>query len=64
MVKKFFTLKEQDYEEVNLDEHPEETDRIQALSGMTTAPVVTKIVDGEEKIICAGWNPNALMQAL
>lgn len=64
MVKKFFALKGQDYEEVNLDEHPEERERIQAMSGMTSVPVVTKMEDDQEKFICVGWNPNVLMQAL
>lgn len=64
MVKKILTLKEQKYEEVNLDEKPEERDRIFALSGMTSVPVVTKTENDEEKVICVGWNQAALMQAL
>ena len=64
MVKKFFTLKETEYQEINLDNAPEERDRIRALSGMTSVPVVTKTENGEEKLICVGWNPALLMQAL
>jgi glutaredoxin len=64
MVKKFFALKGQDYEEINLDENPEERERIFSISGMTTVPVVTKTIDGEEKLVSIGWNPNMLMQAL
>lgn len=64
MVKKFLTLKEQGYTEVNLDETPEERERIFALSGMSSVPVVTKIENGEEKLVCVGWNPSLLMQAL
>ena len=64
MVKKFFALKEQAYEEVNLDQVPEERERIQALSGMTSVPVVTRIENGEEKLVCVGWNPSLLMKAL
>ena len=42
MVKKVLSLKGQEYEEVNLDDSPEERERIFALSGMTSVPVVTK----------------------
>ena len=64
MVKKILTLKEQKYEEVNLDEKPEERDRIFALSGMTSVPVVTKTENNEEKLICVGWNKDALLAAI
>lgn len=63
MVKKLFALKEQDYEEVNLEDNPNERERIFNMSGMTSVPVVTKEVDGEETFICVGWNPSMLMQA-
>ena len=64
MVKKVLALKEQEYQEVNLDEQPEERDRIFALSGMMAVPVVTKTENDEEKVICVGWDQAALMQAL
>lgn len=65
MVKKFLTLKEKAYEEVNLDENPEERSRVQALAnGMTSVPVVTKIENGEEKLVVVGWNPQIMMQAI
>lgn len=62
MVKKFLTLKEQQYEEVNLDEHPEERERVFNLSGITAVPVVTRIEDGEEKLVAVGWKPQVMMQ--
>lgn len=65
MVKKFLTLKEKDYEEVNLDNNPEERPRVQALAnGMTSVPVVTKIENGEEKLVVVGWNPQIMMKAI
>lgn len=64
MVKKFFALKGQSYDEVNLDEHPEVRDRIFEMSGKTTVPVVTKTIDGKEELICVGWDSKALMNAL
>lgn len=64
MVKKVLSLKGQEYEEVNLDDSPEERERIFALSGMTSVPVVTKTEDDKEKVICVGWNRTALMEAI
>lgn len=64
MVKKFLTLKEKDYEEINLDEHPEERDRVVALSGVTAVPVITKVENGEEKLVAVGWNPQIMMKAI
>lgn len=64
MVKKFFALKEREYEEVNLDHSPEQRDRIMELSGMTAVPVVTKVENGVEKLICVGWKPAILSKEL
>ena len=64
MVKKFFTLKGVEYNEVNLDEEPERREFAHEISGMTSVPVVTKTENGEEKFVCVGWNPKVLMNAI
>ena len=64
MVKKFFTLKGVEYNEINLDEVPEKRQHAVDLSGMTSVPVVTKTENSEESLVCVGWNPSLLMQAL
>lgn len=64
MVKKLFTMKEVQYQEVNIEDDIESQKRAIALSGGTSVPVVTKIENGEEKYICRGWNPSLLMQAI
>lgn len=64
MVKKVLASKEQEYEEVNLDEKPELREHAMNLSGVTSVPVITKFENGVEKLISVGWNPQALMQAL
>lgn len=61
MVKKILNLKELEYETINLDEQPAtEIERVIALSGKTTVPVVTRITDNNESLISAGWEPNKL----
>ena len=65
MVKKFLTLKDRQYQEVNLDEEPEKRDHAFKMSnGMTSVPIVTKTEDGVESLICVGWNPQLMMKAL
>ena len=65
MVKKFFSLKGVEYNEVNLDEQPDKRDDVSKLAnGMVSVPVVTKTVDGEESLVCVGWKPADLMKAL
>lgn len=65
MVKKFLALKDAAYEEVNLDDAPEERERVVALAnGMTSVPVVTKVEDGVEKLVAVGWNPALITQAI
>lgn len=65
MVKKFLSLKEVSYEEVNLDNSTEERERVTALAnGMTSVPVITKIENGVEKLVAVGWNPVLITQAI
>jgi glutaredoxin 3 len=65
MVKKFLALKGKEYEEINLDEKPELREHAFSMSnGMTSVPVVTKVENGEEKLVVVGWNPSLMMKAL
>ena len=64
MVKKFLTIAEKQYEEVNLDEKPELREHAFNLSQVSSVPVVTKVIDGVETLISVGWSPAQLKQAL
>ncbi len=64
MVKKFVNSKGLQYDEVNLDEHPERQQEALAISGALTVPVtvVTKTDDSQEVIV--GLNIAKLAPAL
>jgi len=64
MVKKYLGAKGQDYEVVNLDEHPERQAEALELSGALTVPitVVTKEDDSREVVI--GYNLAKLAPAI
>lgn len=64
MVKKYLSAKGHDYQEVNLDEHPERQAEALQLSGAMTVPVtvVTKQDDSREVII--GYNLAKLAPAV
>lgn len=65
MVKKILTMKNHDYNEVNIDEQPESHAVVMQLSGQTRVPV-TVIQDdttGSQSVI-TGYNPSQLMPAL
>lgn len=64
MVKKFVTSKGLQYDEVNLDEHPERQQEALAISGALTVPVtvVTKADDTQEVVV--GLNIAKLAPAL
>ena len=64
MVKKFFTLKGVQYQEVNVENDLDKRKHASKLSGMTSVPVVSKVENGQELFICVGWNPKLLMQAI
>lgn len=65
MVKKFLSLNEQEYEEINLDEQPNKReDVLKIANGMTAVPVVTKIENDTETLVCIGWNPQSILKAL
>jgi len=64
MVKKYLGAKGHDYEEVNLDQHPERQAEALSLSGALTVPVtvVTKQDDSREVIV--GYNLAKLAPAV
>ena len=64
MVKKFLTIKGQEYNEVNLDDEPERRQEAVELSGAMTVPV-TVIENGDGmKNVTVGYNPTQLASAL
>lgn len=64
MVKKFLTIKGQEYNEVNLDNEPERRQEALDLSGAMTVPV-TVIENGDGmKNVTVGYNPSQLASAL
>lgn len=56
MVKQFLSMKGKDFEEVNIDEHPEAQQEAFNLSGALSVPVTT---DGSSVVV--GWNPAKLV---
>lgn len=64
MVKKFLTMKGQEYNEVNLDENPERRQEAIDVSGAMTVPV-TVVENGDGmKNVTVGYNPAQLTSAL
>ena len=65
MVKKILSIKNAQYNEVNIDEQPESHALIMQLSGQTRVPVtvVTDETTGMQSVI-TGYNPSQLMPAL
>lgn len=65
MVKKIVSMKGHQYNEVNIDEHPEVHAVIQQISGQTRVPV-TVISDDQSGLqsVITGYNPTQLMPAL
>lgn len=64
MVKKYLGAKGHQYEEVNLDEHPERQAEALQLSGALTVPVtlITKQDDSQEVVV--GYNLSKLAPAV
>jgi glutaredoxin len=64
MVKRYLGAKGQNYEEVNLDEHPERQAEALQISGALTVPVtvVTKQDDSREVVV--GYNLTKLVPAI
>ena len=55
MVKKYLTLKKQEFTEVDVSEDNTLRDKLHTMTGMTTVPVITK---GDKFVV--GWNPPLL----
>ncbi len=65
MVKKYLTSKGHTYQEVNLDENPQERQKVIELSGQMAVPVtVISDEDGSREDISVGWKPGKLAAAL
>jgi glutaredoxin 3 len=64
MVKRYLGAKGQNYEEINLDEHPERQAEALQISGALTVPVtvVTKQDDSREVVV--GYNLTKLVPAI
>ncbi len=67
VVKKFLNNKGLSYTVVNMDDHPEERQKVIEMSGAMTVPI-TIIADDEDmsapKNITVGWNPTKLASAV
>lgn len=64
MVKKWLTMKNQEWEEVHLDEHPERQQEAIDLSSSTTVPVTVVEKEGGLKSVIVGFNPSRLAEAI
>jgi glutaredoxin 3 len=64
MVKKYLDSKGQNYQTVNLDEHPEERQKVIELSGAQTVPVTVISNENDTPNITIGWNPGKLAAAI
>lgn len=64
MVKKYLDSKNQAYETINLDEHPEQRDKVVEISGGMSVPVTVVEEDNQDPIVTVGWNPAQLSAAL
>lgn len=64
MVKKFLTMKGQEYQEVNLDENPDRRQEAIDLSGAMTVPVTVVDNGNGMKNVTVGYNPAQLASAL
>jgi glutaredoxin 3 len=64
MVKRYLGAKGQNYEEINLDEHPERQAEALQISGALTVPVtvITKQDDSREVVV--GYNLTKLVPAI
>lgn len=65
MVKKWLTMKKVEYSEVNLDEQPEQREKVTQMSGASTVPVVViEDSDTNETTISIGYKPGQLAAAV
>ena len=64
MVKRYLDSKQQAYDVVNLDEHPEERQKVIEMSGAMTVPVTVISNENSEPHITVGWSPGKLAAAI
>lgn len=65
MVKKWLTMKKVEYSEVNLDEQPDQREKVMQISGASTVPVVVIEDDAtDETTISIGYKPGQLAAAV
>ncbi len=60
MVKKWLSLKNVSYDEINTDEKPELLPYIMEISGAATMPVIVVEGEHEQKSISIGYKPGQL----
>lgn len=64
MIKKYLEYRGVDYEEVNLDDHPERRQEAVRIAGVITVPItIVKNRESSPKVI-VGYNPMQLASAL
>lgn len=64
MVKKYLTMKGANYDEVNVEQHPERRAEAIELSGAMTVPVTVVTKGDDSRQVTVGYNPSALASAL
>jgi glutaredoxin 3 len=64
MVKKYLDSKGEEYNVINLDEQPDQRDKVEAISGVKTVPVTVIEAENSEPSVTIGWNPSKLSAAL
>lgn len=64
MVKKYLDSKGEKYNVINLDEQPDQRDKVEAISGVKTVPVTVIEAENSERSVTIGWNPSKLSAAL
>lgn len=64
MVKKYLDSKGQTYSVINLDEQPDQREKVEAISGVKTVPVTVIEAENSEPNVTIGWNPSQLSAAL
>ena len=64
MVKKYLGAKGHEWEEVNLDQHPERQAEALSLSGALTVPVTVVTKDDDTQEVIVGYNLSKLAPAV
>ncbi len=64
MVKKYLDSKGESYNVINLDEQPDQRDKVEAISGVKTVPVTVIQAENSEPSVTIGWNPSKISAAL